>query len=666
MRRQAPAAAADEPSGPPPTIAADPETPQGLLVAAIWAEDVDAVGHVLDQDPELVSAKLAHHGLLHRRWLGEVQRMEGFFARDRSLLAEPAVIFAAKIPFYKNIYRSTRAMSPGSLAVLGLFVDRGASLNQPWPDAEHWIKDGVMETCGQYDSPEAMGLLIRSGAEVDVGQVWEPLGLGTLALQNGAARTVQALFDLGAAYVPLAHGLPHGTLEDVQEPLVQAAQGGQEDAVNVLLQSLSQSNLTRRISGTHDTDLTVLDALLLAATDCLQPKDSTDSPIAPNRPWLGQMSWLERQERLVHRLLDAGADPGAADSAGRTAFQCACRWAGADLIRRFALSVPGGVNQQLPYIDWQDKASYAVETIRTGEKVTYLHVAAGYHNAAAVACLLEAGAELLCDEHARTPLHWCFLTRDDFVQTEVRDSTSLTPQVRALYGVGDSEQQRLPWAPPMDVIAILLPSVQDVSKTDTSGRSTLHFAAQNRYWEAMAVLIRRGLEPAMQDGDGLTIFHCMVAAPKPSVAAPEHQAYMLGLELLREVLRERSDVGVDTVDTDGLTALHQACDLGHVLMVELFLTLGADPDCRDSVGWTPLCCAAGSPCQDRGETLERMSPNEATERRDKALYMKGLLLEAGADPTLTADSGVTAEDIEYDIARKLVDCVSRYAEELYD
>ncbi|KAJ6445349.1 F-box-like domain-containing protein [Purpureocillium lavendulum] len=662
MRRPTPAAA-DQPESPPPSIPADPETPHGLLVAAIWAEDVDAVEHVLNRSPDLAGAKLRHYGLLHRAWLGEVKRKDGFFLRDRGLLAEPAVIFAAKVPFYKQLHRSTRAMSPASLAVLRLLVDRGASLPRSGPDAQRWMKYGLIESAGQYDCPEAMRLLIRAGVEVDLANAWGPLGLGDLALRQGAARTVDALLDLGAAYVPFAQGLPHGTLEGVPEPSVAAAESGQEDVVEVLLRRLDSSLLTRRISATHDNDLTVLDALLLAATDRLQPLDEADSPIVEGGPWLSQRPWVERQERLVHRLLDAGANPGAADSAGRTAFQCACRWAGAALIRRFAQSVSGGLDQQLPYIDWHDKASYALETIRTGEKVTYLHVAAGYHNAAAVRCLLEAGAQTLCDEHGRTPLHWCFLTRDDFVRTEMRDPASLMQHVRELYGLAQMEQQATPWSPPVDVVATLLNFIQDPSKTDSSGRSALHFAAQNRYWEAMAILVRRGLSPAMQDENGLTVFHFMVTAPKPPVGGAEHNAYMLGLELLREVLREQPDIGIDAVDADGLTALHQACELAHVLMVELFVTLGADPNCQDSAGWTPLCCAAGSQCQDRGETLERVPPNEATERRDKALYMKGLLLDAGADPALTTASGATVDDVEADMVTKLEDCVSSRASE---
>lgn len=52
------------------------------------------------------------------------------------------------------------------------------------------------------------------------------------------------------------------------------------------------------------------------------------------------------------------------------------------------------------------------------------------------------------------------------------------------------------------------------------------------------------------------------------------------------------DGGIDVANSDGLTALHQACIDDNEKLVEWLLKNGANINCKDNEGWTPLHASA--------------------------------------------------------------------------
>ena len=50
--------------------------------------------------------------------------------------------------------------------------------------------------------------------------------------------------------------------------------------------------------------------------------------------------------------------------------------------------------------------------------------------------------------------------------------------------------------------------------------------------------------------------------------------------------------GIDVANSDGLTALHQACIDDNEKLVEWLLKNGANINCKDNEGWTPLHASA--------------------------------------------------------------------------
>lgn len=109
----------------------------------------------------------------------------------------------------------------------------------------------------------------------------------------------------------------------------------------------------------------------------------------------------------------------------------------------------------------------------------------------------------------------------------------------------------------------------------------------------------------------------------------------------------------DAVSDNGWTALMIACVKGHAGIAGTLLDLGADPDRSDVYGWTPLMRSVES---GRNEVvrllLERglRGINARNEFGATALHfavanddaeLVAWLLEAGADPRIEADGGIT-------------------------
>lgn len=143
---------------------------------------------------------------------------------------------------------------------------------------------------------------------------------------------------------------------------------------------------------------------------------------------------------------------------------------------------------------------------------------------------------------------------------------------------------------------------------------------------------RHGLFVALQDGS-LKAADALIAWPKTKVewrSAKDESPLMLAafkghLDLVRKLVARDADV-----NKTGWTPLHYAATGGHVAIIQLLLDEYAYIDAESPNKTTPLMMAAkyGSP--------------EAVK----------LLLEAGADPTLRNELGLSAVDFAQEAQRK--------------
>ena len=178
-----------------------------------------------------------------------------------------------------------------------------------------------------------------------------------------------------------------------------------------------------------------------------------------------------------------------------------------------------------------------------------------------------------------------------------------------------------------------------IDDTDYGGRTVLAWAAYHGDEDAVKALLACGADPNHRDVAGATPLHMSIYANTP--------------ECLRLLLNAKADVHIK--DKDGETALIEAVRAkDETDFLELLLAHGADIECTNNLGWTPLQSAAknSQPKQvsfllAKGANINASLPNEFTTFHSAIMYnssavLKILLDDPGLEYERKLKSGSTA------------------------
>ena len=354
----------------------------------------------------------------------------------------------------------------------------------------------------------------------------------------------------------------------------------------------------------------IVDALVAAGADLEARSAEGTTPL--------HAAWGNPNPTVVQALLRSGADPLARDQSGRPADPTGCaHWNTAAFARHaspedFELCLALGEDVQTS----------------DGNGNTPLHLAAQFHNPAAVTTLLEAGAALTAANNGgATPLHLAAihdatasltLLLEAGADIDAGADIQGTPLLNALRGWrgprgGDSEA----------AIDALLEAGADINAADSTGTTPLLASMglqRTLGWPATDLplrLLALGADPNSRDTQGRTPLYKAAFTESPAV------------------IRALLDAGADpqALTNEGASPLHSAAESGGPEVIALLASTGVDPNRLTDSSHAPLHLAVWERRPSR--FVVAWYPDAPWRLRAFAL------LVAGADPNVRTAEGDT-------------------------
>jgi len=337
--------------------------------------------------------------------------------------------------------------------------------------------------------------------------------------------------------------------------------------------------------------------------------------------------------RMLSALLDARADPKIADAAladGVTLLMLASRTGGAEAVSTLI----------------QHGADVNAHEQRTG--TTALMWAAIDDRAAALRVLIGAGADLNARSRVTDYPH----TPPGVVGDKVEEGASYVGQTVLPKG-GWTALMYAARQGSISAVRALADARADMNATDEDGTSALMFAIINGHYHVATLLVEKGADPNLADRTGATALYSAVdmhtmatTFGRPDLTPPVVSGSVEAIKMLlshgadpnkrlsSKIIKRVYNPGDPRLD-EGATAFMRAAKGGDVAVMRLLLEAGADPTLTQKNGNTPIILAAGL-----ASTRSGNNPDHGTE--EGAIEAIKLCIERGLDVNATNAAGDTA------------------------
>lgn len=343
------------------------------------------------------------------------------------------------------------------------------------------------------------------------------------------------------------------------------------------------------------------------------------------------------QAELTKQLIASGARVDAANRYGVTPLSIACE-NGNEAIVELLLAAGAEANSKLP----------------GGE--TMLMLAARTGKLEPVHKLIEQAAEVNAKErHGQTAIMWAAAEgHATVVDALIKAGAEFKKPLKSgftplMFAVRQGR---------VDAVRCLLQAGADVNeqmnpertggRNPRRGMSPLHMAVENGHFELAVVLLEAGADPNDQRC-GFTALHNITWVRRPprgddvgGAPAPIGSGNMTSLQFVRALVEHGADVnarlikgesGRGKLNHKGATVFLFAAQYDDIPLMKLLLELGADPTLTNEDNCTPLMAAAG---------IGALAPGEEAGTEEEAIEAIELLLSLGADVNHVDSNGETA------------------------
>ncbi len=497
-------------------------------------------------------------------------------------------------PGYTPLYR---AAEQGHTDCMRLLLRHGAAVNALSN------RHTALFAAASAGLEEGVSLLLEAGADPDICETADNHTALFKATEKGHASCVTLLLQAGAN--------PNGRDARGFTPLHLAAQQGNSDCLLVLVQNGANPALlsSQKLTALHT-------AAAGGHADCIAALIGTG--MDPNfaegceRGLTPLHAAVQQDSRTgTEALLQAGANPLAADAAGETPLAAARKGVRRNSLQAIALHL------------------LAQQGINTVDATVLLH-AAQSGNVEQLQLMIEADSSLLLS--GNTGAHALIAAagggHSACVELLLRNGVSAdstaenknTP-LHAAAGAGQAE-----------CVALLLRHGADFTRTDNHGKTPLNLASAAKHDAAarkLAIaenLLKKGFKPA----DYSEALHTVAVAG-------EHGTLSLLLE---------AGADVNHADKNGLTALHKAAETRYVTCVKKLLEAGADPNRISDTDTTPLIVAAAAGHSDNLRALLAAGAKAELSTKSDTAATAAIKHEKEECLLILLESGVSANAVD--------------------